>query len=120
MFAAKTININERSIFWEKVDLQEESNVKWFNNWSKSKPPVFLNILRVTIQQLTEDTEDESIWFSLEDFINLELKSWLCICEHEYLKLIHITLFHKLTEHNLINHHVFYVYRAYLIKYAKD
>ena len=31
--------------------------------------------------------------FSLEDFMELEFKSCLCICEQRYLKLVHIPLF---------------------------
>ena len=37
--------------------------------------------------------------------MNLEFKSWLCICEHEYLKLVKVTLFEKMIDHNLIYDH---------------
>ena len=64
---------------------------------AKKKPTIFLNIIHGRIQQLNENNESEfeSVIFSLEDFLNLELKSWLCICEHEYLKLVKVTLFEK-------------------------
>ena len=40
--------------------------------------------------------------------MELEFKSWLCICEHEYLKLVQVTLFEKVIDHNLIfDHDVF-------------
>ena len=41
--------------------------------------------------------------------MNVEFKCWLCICKHEYHKLINVTLFDKLIEHNLIKTHNFYV-----------
>ena len=37
--------------------------------------------------------------------MELEFKAWLCICEHEYLKLVNVTLFEKLIDHNLIYNH---------------
>ena len=43
--------------------------------------------------------------FSLEDFMELEFKSWLCICEHEYLKLVHVTLFEEVIDLNVIFDH---------------
>ena len=58
-----------------------------------------------TIEQLTEDNNSESVLFSLEDSMNLEFKSWLCICEHKYLKIINVTVFDKRIDHNLINEH---------------
>ena len=42
-----------------------------------------------------KNNESESVVSSLEDFMDLEFKLWLCICEHEYLKLVNITLFEK-------------------------
>ena len=74
-------------------------------NWCKRKPTILLNIIHGTILQLTEKNESESVIFSLEEFMNLEFKSWLCICEHEYLKLVKITLFEKMIDHNLIYDH---------------
>ena len=76
-------------------------------DWCKKKPKVFLNILNGTIKQISEDSSEESAWFTLEDFLTLEFKSWLCICEHEYLKFVNIILSYKLIEHNLINGHGF-------------
>ena len=70
-------------------------------------PKVFLNILNGTIKQISEESSEESVWFTLEDFLTLEFKSWLCICEHECLKIVNIVLFDALTEHNLINDHGF-------------
>ena len=67
-----------------------------------------MNIIHGTIQQLTENNESESVIFSLSDFMGLEFKSWLCICEHEYLKLVKVTLFEKVIDHNLIyDHNIF-------------
>ena len=37
--------------------------------------------------------------------MELEFKAWLCICEHEYLKLLNVTLFEKMIDHNLIYDH---------------
>ena len=55
------------------------------------------------------NNESESVVFTLEDFMELEFKSWLCICEHEYLKLVNVTLFEKIIDHNLINDHDLFV-----------
>ena len=77
----------------------------WLFNWCKQKQTAFLNIIRGTIQQLTENNESESVVFTLEDFMELEFKSWLCICEHKFLKLVHVTLFEKIIDHNLIYDH---------------
>ena len=71
------MNANSQIIFWEKI------------------PTVFLNIIHGTTQQLMENNESESVILSLSDFMELEFKSWLCICEHEYLKLVKVTLFGK-------------------------
>ena len=51
----------------------------------------------------------ESVVFSLEDFMDLEFKSWLCICEYEYLKLEKVTLFEKVIDYNLIYDHDLFV-----------
>ena len=102
MLAAKHMNTNSQIMFWEKVDLENKSDVIWLINWCKGKPTILLNIIHGTIQQLTENNESESVFFSLDDFMNLEFKSWLCICEHEYLKLVNVALFEEIIDHNLI------------------
>ena len=84
------------------MNLKDESHVTWLTNWCKRKLTVFLNILGGIIEQLTEDTEEESIRLSLEDFMNLEFTSWLCICEHKYLKLLQVTLFDKLIDARIL------------------
>ena len=106
MLAVKNMNEVKISTFWEKVDLKSESHVQWLKNWCKRKPKVFLNILNGMIKQISESSE-ESVWFTLADFLTLEFKSWLCICEPEYLKFVNMILFDKLIEHNLINDHGF-------------
>ena len=63
------------------------------------------NIIHATVQQLTENNESDTVIFSLKDFMELEFKFWLCICEHEYLKLVKVTLFENLIEHNVIDDH---------------
>ena len=77
----------------------------WLFNWCKQKPTILLNIIHGTIKQLTENNESDSVLFSSEEFMDLEFKSWLCICENEYLKLVKVTLFEKLIDHNLIYDH---------------
>ena len=37
--------------------------------------------------------------------MELEFRSWLCVCEHEFLKLLHVSLFEKRIDHNLIYDH---------------
>ena len=64
-----------------------------------------LESLQGTIHQLTENNESENIVFTLDNLMELEFKAWLCICEHEYLKLVNVTLFEKLVDHNLIYNH---------------
>ena len=108
MPGSKNMNALSQIIFWEKVELKNKSDVIWLINWCKKNPPVFLNIIHGTIQQLTENNESESVILSLSDFMELEFKSWLCICEHEYLKLVKVTLFEKVIDHNLIyDHNIF-------------
>ena len=68
-----------------------------------------MKIIQGTTEQLTEHNESESVVFSLEEFIDLEFKSWLCICENEYLKLVKVTLFEKVIDHNLIYDHMLFV-----------
>ena len=85
-----------------KVDLKNKSDVNWLINWCKQKPTIFVDIIPGTIQQLTENNESEPVIFSLSDLMDLEFKSWLCICEHEYPKLVEDTLFEKVIDHNLI------------------
>ena len=105
MLAAKNMNASKRNIFWDRINLKHESHVRWLLNEAKNKPSCFLNILRGTVHQLTENNESEDIAFTLEDYLELEFKAWLCICEHEYLKLLNVTLFEKLIDHNLIYDH---------------
>ena len=62
MLAAKNMNANKQTIFWDKVDLKNKSHVKWLINWCKKKP-VFLNIIHGTLQQLTENNESEPVFF---------------------------------------------------------
>ena len=78
-----------------KVNLKNKSRVKWLINWCKWKSTIFLNIILGTIQQLTENNESESVVFFSARFLNFELKSWLCICKHEYLILFNVILFEK-------------------------
>ena len=52
-----------------------------------------------------EDNESESVIFTLTNFMELEIKSWLRICEYEFLKLVHVILFEKIIDHNLIYGH---------------
>ena len=80
MFAAKkNMNAKTQTIFWEKVNLKNEADVKWLLIWCKQRPRIFLNIIKGRIQQLAESNESECVLFSLDDFMKLELKSWLCI-----------------------------------------
>ena len=85
MLAAKNMNASKQNIFWDRINLKHESHVRWLLNEAKNKPSCFLNILRGTVHQLTENNESENIAFTLEDYLELEFKAWLCICEHEYL-----------------------------------
>ena len=105
MLAAKNMNSTKRNIFWQDIDLKNKSHLIWFFNWCKDRPTILLNIIHGTIQQLTENNESESVFFTLTDFMELEFRSWLCICEHEFLKLLHVSLFEKLIDHNLIYDH---------------
>ena len=105
MLAAKNMNAISQTIFWKEIDLKNNSNVIWLFNWCKKKPSIFQNIVHESVRLLTEHNESESVIFSLQDFLDLEFKSWLCICEHEYLKLVKVTLFDKLIDHNLIYDH---------------
>jgi len=111
MLAAKNMNATSQTIFWKEIDLKIASNVTWLFNWCKQKPSIFQNIVHNTVQLLTENNESESVIFSLQDFMDLEFKSWLCICEHEYLKLVKITLFEKVIDHNLIYDHNTFAYQ---------
>ena len=70
----------------------------------KEKPLVLLNILHGTVQQLTENNQSDSVVFTLDNFMELEFKA-LCICEHEYLKLVNVTFFEKIIDHNLMYDH---------------
>ena len=105
MLAVKNMNASQRNILWDNINLKNESHVKWLFNEVKKKPSIFLKILQGTIQQLTENNESENVVFTLDNLMELEFKAWLCICEHEYLKLVNVTLFEKLIDHNLIYNH---------------
>ena len=45
------------------------------------------------IKQISEESSEESAWFTLADFLTLEFKSCLYIGKHEYLKFVSIILF---------------------------
>ena len=90
--------------FWDK-NLKNKFQMRCFFNQVQEKPSVFLNILQGTVQQLTENNESESVVFTLDNFMALEFKAWLCICEHEYLKLVNVILFEQIIDHNLIYDH---------------
>ena len=109
MLASKNMNARSQLIFWDKINLKNKSDVTWLFNWCKNKPTIFLNIIHGTIQLLTESNESDSVIFSLKEFMDLEFKSWLCICEHEYLKLMKVTLFEKVMDHNMIYDHNIFV-----------
>ena len=97
MLAAKNMNATKQIIFWDKINLKNESHLRWLLNEVKEKPSVFRNILQGTVHQLTENNESENVVFTLDNLMQLEFKAWLCICEHEYLKLVNVTLFEKNT-----------------------
>ena len=105
MLAAKNMKAKAQLIFWDKIDLKSKSDVTWLSNWCKKKPTILLNVIHGTIKQLTENNESESVMFSSEEFMKLEFKFWLCNCEHEYLKLVNLTLFESMIDHNLIYDH---------------
>ena len=88
MLAVENMNASKRNILWENINLKNKSHTKWLFNEVKKKPSVFLKILQGTIQQLTENNESENVVFTLDNLMELEFKAWLCICEHEYLKLV--------------------------------
>ena len=75
-------------------------------SWCKEKPAICVNILKDTVKQLKEAVDSESVLFSLEDFMNLEFKCWLCVCEHEYLKLL--CSFETSQIRNVENQHEYY------------
>ena len=81
----------------------------WLFNWCKNKPTISLKIIHGTTLLLTKSNESKSVIFSLKEFMDLEFKSWLCICEHEYLKLMKVTLFKKVIDHNMIYDHNIFV-----------
>ena len=105
MLAAKNMNATKQIIFWDKINLKNESHFRWLFKEVKEKPSVFRNILQGTVHQLTENNEPENVVFTLDNLMELEFKAWLCICEHEYLKLVNVTLFEKMIDHNLIYNH---------------
>ena len=63
MLAAKNMNAKAQTFFWEKVNLKNEADVKWLLIWCKQRPRIFLNIIKGTIQQLTESNESECVLF---------------------------------------------------------
>ena len=95
LLTVKNTNAMKRNIFWDKINLKHESHVRWFFNQVKDKLSVFLNILRGTVHQLTENTESENVVFTLDNLMELEFKTWLCICKPEYLKLVNVTFLKK-------------------------
>ena len=99
------MHATKQLIFWDKIHLKNESQLRWLFNEVKEKPSVFRNILQETVHQLTENNESETVVFTLDNLMELEFKAWLCICEHEYLKLVYVTLFEKIIDHNLIYDH---------------
>ena len=91
MLAAKNMNANKQTIFCEKVDLKNESDVKWLHTWSKRRPTIFLNIIQGTIQQLTENNESDLLYFLWMILWNWNLNHGL-----QCLKLVNVTLFENL------------------------
>ena len=77
MLAAKNMNATKQIIFWDKIDLKNKSQMRWFLNEVKEKPSLFLNILHGTVLQLTENNESESVVFTLDNSMELELKACL-------------------------------------------
>jgi hypothetical protein len=65
MLAAKNMNANKQTIFWEKVNLKNEAGVKWLLTWCRRRPTIFLNIIKGTIEQLTENNESEFVILAL-------------------------------------------------------
>ena len=59
---------HKAKLFWQDIDLKNNSHLIWFFNWCKDRPTIFLNIIHGTIQQLTENNESESVLFTLTDF----------------------------------------------------
>ena len=114
------MNARSQLIFWDKINLKNKSDVTWLFNWCKNKPTIFLNIIHGTTQLLTESNESDSVIFSLKEFMDLEFKSWLCICEHEYLKLMKVTLFEMVIDHNMIYDHNIFMPRTNLFRDAKN
>jgi len=61
MLAAKNMNVNKQTIFWEKVNLKNEADVKGLLSWCKRRP--------------TRKTMSQNLKYSLGDFMELEFKS---------------------------------------------
>ena len=61
-----------------------KSNVGWIFGTSENNCLYYK--ISGLVKTANKNTGEESVWFCLEDFMNLEFKSWLCNCEHEYLK----------------------------------
>ena len=83
MLAAKNMNANKQTIFWEKVNLKNEADVKWLLTWCRRRPTIFLNIIKGTIQQLTENNESKFVilsgWFygTGIQIMALHLRTWI-------------------------------------------
>ena len=46
MLAAENMNATKQTIFWDKINLKNKSNLRWLLNEEKEKPSVFVNILQ--------------------------------------------------------------------------
>ena len=99
------MNATRQIIFWNKINLKYESHLRWLFDWVKEKPSVFRNTLRGTVRQFTRNNESENVMFTLDNLMELEFKIWLYICKPEYLKLVNVTFFEKMIDHNLIYDH---------------
>ena len=93
MLAAKISIPRHKTYSGTRLILKNKPHLKWFFNWCKLKPSILLKIIQGTIQKRTDHNESESVMVSLEEFMDFKFKSWLCICENEYLKLIKVPLF---------------------------
>ena len=99
------MNATRQIIFWNNINLKYESHLRWLFDWVKEKPSVFRNTLRGTVCQLTRNNVSENVMFTLDSVMELEFKIWLYICKPEYLKLVNVTFFEKMIDHNLIYDH---------------
>ena len=53
--------------------------------------------------------------FTLDNLMELEFKIWLYICKPEYLKLVNVTFFEKMIDHNLIYDHESFICQELII-----